>query len=218
MQKASQMKDKRQIMRYNIIIFYVKYIIRFYQFFHHKLIPLLKEENSPKVFCIGYVKTGTTSLYKALSILDYRTVQMLRGCVKPKEGWVEYIKKCKYDAYLDYPFFLSNLFKQIDKEFPNCKFILTIRDDDSWEKSYANFYHITSDKSKKEGKKGYNEHNKEVIKYFKKKPSQLLIMNIIDGDGWDKLCKFLDKPIPKKPFPHKNKGRYKRLYYTKSQE
>ena len=25
-------------------------------------------------------------------------------------------------------------------------------------------------------------------------------------DGWDPLCKFLDKPIPKEPFPYANKG------------
>jgi len=30
----------------------------------------------------------------------------------------------------------------------------------------------------------------------------LLVYSI--KDGWDPLCKFLDKPVPKKPFPHKN--------------
>jgi len=24
-------------------------------------------------------------------------------------------------------------------------------------------------------------------------------------DGWEPLCKFLDMPIPSKPFPHRNK-------------
>ena len=29
-------------------------------------------------------------------------------------------------------------------------------------------------------------------------------MNIIDGDGWEKLCKFLEIPLPKIQFPKKN--------------
>ena len=33
---------------------------------------------------------------------------------------------------------------------------------------------------------------------------QLLIFNL--ADGWEPLCKFLDKPIPIEEFPHKNKG------------
>ena len=34
-----------------------------------------------------------------------------------------------------------------------------------------------------------------------------LNMNICDnGDGWEKLCKFLDKEIPDVDFPHKNKS------------
>jgi hypothetical protein len=56
----------------------------------------------------------------------------------------------------------------------------------------------------------FEEHNKQVIEYFKNSPSQLLVMNIIEGDGWNKLCNFLNKPIPNKPFPHKNIGRYKK--------
>ena len=31
-------------------------------------------------------------------------------------------------------------------------------------------------------------------------------MNICDnGDGWEKLCKFLDKEVPNADFPHNNK-------------
>lgn len=52
--------------------------------------------------------------------------------------------------------------------------------------------------------------NNEMIQYFGNKKSQLLVMNIINGDGWNKLCFFLNKPIPNKPFPHKNIGSYKK--------
>jgi hypothetical protein len=33
---------------------------------------------------------------------------------------------------------------------------------------------------------------------------RLLVMNIIEGDGWDKLCPFLGTKIPSLPFPHEN--------------
>ncbi len=206
------MKRIRQKIRFNMIYFFARYLLRFYRYYqyvHHFFICYIKKKNNPKVFCIGYVKTSTTSLYKALSILGYRATQVLRGGKEPKEGWVEYIKKLKYDAYADYPMFEGNLFKQIDKAIPNSKFILTVRDTISWEKSFKNYYLNSSKKQKMSVLQEINNHNKKVVAYFKDKPSQLLIMNIIEGDGWDKLCKFLNKPIPIKPFPHKNKGMYK---------
>jgi len=58
--------------------------------------------------------------------------------------------------------------------------------------------------------KRYENYNKRAIEHFKERTDKLLVMNIIDGDGWDKLCNFLNKPIPNKPFPHKNIGRYKK--------
>ncbi len=40
-------------------------------------------------------------------------------------------------------------------------------------------------------------------------------MNVMNGDGWEKLCPFLRLPIPKAAFPHANKTgllpRFRRL-------
>lgn len=192
--------------RLKIKFFFARYL-RYYQFFHQLIIPFLKKKNSPKVFCVGYVKTGTTSLNKALNILGYRSVRLLNGCIEPQEGWIEYIKKCNYDAFTDYPMFEGNLFQKIDVAYPNSKFILTERDLESWKKSYQHFYQ-TSIKTVEKESKIFKNHNKIVKQYFKEKPHQLLILRISKGDGWEKLCRFLNKPIPNKPFPHKNKGKY----------
>jgi hypothetical protein len=27
-------------------------------------------------------------------------------------------------------------------------------------------------------------------------------MNLVEGDGWEKLCPFLGVPVPSVPFPH----------------
>jgi hypothetical protein len=33
-------------------------------------------------------------------------------------------------------------------------------------------------------------------------------MNFSQGDSWETLCSFLNQPIPKKAFPHSNKGKH----------
>ncbi|KAH8827550.1 P-loop containing nucleoside triphosphate hydrolase protein [Flagelloscypha sp. PMI_526] len=43
----------------------------------------------------------------------------------------------------------------------------------------------------------HTEHVKRVIP-----PDQLLIFEV--GEGWERLCQFLDVPIPKEAFPHSN--------------
>ena len=58
--------------------------------------------------------------------------------------------------------------------------------------------------------KEYEERNKEIIEYFKDKPNQLLVLDIIKGEGWENLCTFLGKDIPDVPFPHENIGKYQK--------
>ena len=45
-------------------------------------------------------------------------------------------------------------------------------------------------------------HNAAVIQLVP--PQQLLVFKV--GEGWDRLCQFLDKPVPAKPFPRENVG------------
>jgi hypothetical protein len=56
----------------------------------------------------------------------------------------------------------------------------------------------------------YDEHNNGVLEYFKDRPNDLLVLCWERGDGWEKLCKFLDVPVPAgQPIPHSNRGRYR---------
>jgi hypothetical protein len=50
-------------------------------------------------------------------------------------------------------------------------------------------------------------YNARVIDYFQGRPDKLLILNVCDGEGYDKLCPFLGLDVLNEPFPHKNKGR-----------
>lgn len=187
------------------------------QSIYNFLISFKKDKNKTKIFCIGFQKTGTTSLKKALKILGYKCYKEFNWksyWILRSKKYVEKLKKSNYDAFVDFPINSGELYKRIDVSIPKSKFILTVRDPESLKKSYQNYYkhapwtrkfNITPQIAIKSSK----DRDKEIMRYFEDKKSQLLVMNVINGDGWEKLCYFLDKPIPKKPFPHKNKGRYK---------
>ena len=110
----------------------------YYQILHQFIIPVLKKKNDQKVFCIGFWKTGTTSIYKAFTLLGYRSGRLINVGKEPKIGWIPYIKKSNYDAFTDDP--MSFIYKDLDKNFPNSKFILTERDKKSFSNSYINYF------------------------------------------------------------------------------
>jgi hypothetical protein len=55
----------------------------------------------------------------------------------------------------------------------------------------------------------YRKHNADVLAYFKNRPQDLLVMDMDlgwpkrndEGAGWYELCGFLEKPIPRMPYP-----------------
>lgn len=203
--------------RWKVGIFYMRHILRWCQYLHNFMAPPLKDDDLPRVFFIGAPKTGTTSLHKALQMLGYRAVKLLNLKGWDRHGRDQYvrdIKKWKYNVFSDFPFGYEDLYKKIDQMYPNSKFILTIRDSESLKRSNINFYKGTDWRGLSEpiekGIKEYEERNKQIIEYFKDRPSQLLVIDIIKGEGWENLCKFLDKPIPDKPFPRSNVGRYRK--------
>lgn len=50
--------------------------------------------------------------------------------------------------------------------------------------------------------RAYQRHHDDVRRYFSKRPSDLLEMNLVGGDGWETLCPFLGLDRPAAPFPH----------------
>jgi len=177
---------------------------------HHFFIPIInKQKNDPKVFVIGYWKTCTTSVFDGLKILGYRSGRLVKYVKKKKESWPEFVRRSNYDAFTDDP--MHEIYEELDKEFPNSKFILTEREIKKFIKSYRNYFEGSEfQRTPEQLVDIYNDHVNSVKKFFKGRPDQLLVMRVADGDGWEKLCKFLKKPIPDIPFPHSNKGRYKK--------
>ena len=175
-----------------------------------------------KVFCIGFQKTGTTSMERALQQLDYR-VAGLFGLLTPIEElrrtYLDIALKtaAEHDAVQDTPWPL--VYRQLDEAFPGSRFILNVRDTDSWYKSIASHFNDTpgplqqltygDDAPAPVGhearyKQVYEAHNADVLEYFKNRPNDLLVMDLQAGHGWPELCGFLGVPVPETPFYHAN--------------
>lgn len=175
-----------------------------------------------KVFGLGFHKTGTSTLASALDKLGYKVCGQQNNLAQnfvnnDIKVFIELAKD--YDAFEDDPW--HQLYKEMDKAFPNSKFILTDRDVNDWYKSCLNHFYEDSTlirdfiygdgrpKNNEENfKKVYIEHKKNVIEYFKNRPKDFLIVDFTKGERWGKICAFLEVEIPDSPFPHANKGLY----------
>jgi hypothetical protein len=165
----------------------------------------------PCVWDIGLPRTGTKTFCQALTLLGYERVRH-----NPR---FEHLANLEGASDIGCVIF----YKYIDYKHPGSKFVLCLRDIDSWldsaqficekypstDKEIAIlrrmmlYESVTFDRTKFTD--AYYRHHDDVRRYFKDRPGDLLEMNITEGDGWEKLCPFLGLPIPTQPFPHKNK-------------
>lgn len=171
-----------------------------------------------KVFCIGFHKTGTTSLERALEYLGYRVIGRKR--LKGLHHHAELLAACcdlvpRYNAFQDNPWPL--FYRELDHRFPGSKFILTVRPPEDWLRSQVKHFgdkisrmrHWIYGKGCPKGNEDvylerYNRHNAEVVEYFADRPKDLLVLDLTAGDGWTKICPFLGFPVPCVPFPRSN--------------
>ncbi len=174
-----------------------------------------------KVFGTGMQRTGTTSLARALSMLGFAT----RDCPKELFFDIDHEILETFDAFTDNP--VPLLYPRLDERHPGAKFVHTIRDEEGWLRSVKwlftagaekfnwaahdvfNRYHEelygTTEYDEDVFRERYRRHNREVLDYFADRPDDLLVLDILAGDGFEKLCPFLGVPIPDEPFPHRNK-------------
>lgn len=106
----------------------------------------VSKRNKRKVFVIGFNKTGTTTLENELKEFDYivghqRTAERLFDDVSQNkyETLIEYCKTA--EAFQDIPFSMPEVYKVLDRAFPNSLFILTVRvSPDQWFQSLLKFH------------------------------------------------------------------------------
>lgn len=200
----------------------------------------------PKIFVIGFNKTGTTSVHHALLEFD-----IIVGHQRHAERLMTDVFVEKYDRLYDYcltaeafqdvPFSKPDIFKLLDKQFPNSKFILTVRDSDKqWFNSISKFHaklwgkdgNVPTAEELKQADyvyKGYpydnmtftfgnedyynearytqiyNNHNNDVLDYFKNRPDDLLVINVSEKESYIRFCNFIGETPLRDTFEWKNK-------------
>ena len=192
-----------------------------------------------KIFGVGFHKTGTSSLHRAFGMLGYRAIHGDgTGSKHGGDEGVSLIRQIQsgdydlatlslYDAFTDNPYF--TIWRQLAEKFPEAKFILTERDEAEWLNSCVRYYRGRRTRPMREWMFGehadpsaneaaaqawltaYQNHNRSIREYFSSQPDRLLVMNVMKGDGWGKLCPFLGRAIPRAAFPHANQTKPKTL-------
>lgn len=178
-----------------------------------------------RIFGIGMHKTATTSLSRALEILGFDSAHYIsarwartivdemreKGVSRTLEG---------YYCVSDMP--IGLYFRELDRLYPGSKFILTVRDDETWLRSveahWARYY--VSDWNRDGGSHFIHraiygqqdfdpwvfldrkrEHEAAVREWFAWHPEDLLEIDVSAGMTWGPLCEFLDVPEPGVPYP-----------------
>lgn len=187
-----------------------------------------------KVFGIGLGRTGTKSLTTALQMLNINVIHYPTDETTIEEliaGKYELSLLNAYDGITDIT--VATYYPQLDKIYPDSKFILTVRDKESWLKSIEAHWRKKKELDDTPGQESktklrrmlrsavygtddfnfnaeglsyiYDLHCKNVTDYFKDRPESLLIINIPQGEGWEKLCPFFDMSVRDDPFPSINR-------------
>ncbi len=192
--------------------------------------PLLQPPDlTPKVFCIGFNKTGTSSVAKALREAGYLPFAAPRdlddtpfypavfsGNFKPLVEAARHFR-----AFKDRPWNMCGAFRALDAAFPGSQFILTVRDEEAWwrsvhrwvtvEKPYmltVYMAHLGASRFTRQAFiDGYRRHNEEIRAHFLARPN-FLEMDLGAGHGWLELCGFLGIPKSDGPFHHINQQNY----------
>lgn len=186
----------------------------------------LRPVSATKVVGIGLPKTGTTSLGYCLRRFGFKHQTYDMGlALKVKRNQIEEVlsEAERHESFEDWPWFL--LYQEFDRRFPNSKFILTLR------KDTATYVRSLQRHHEREGirtagfvkphwwdevhgmqpaewdydysARRYENHNRSVLEYFAGRVDRdLLVVCWENGDGWEKLSRFLNKRAPAEPFPH----------------
>ena len=176
--------------------------------------------DTPKLFGVGFHKTGTSSLGRALERLGFRVGGPF-GVRDPdiaRTAWPEAQRRLEaVDAVQDNPWPL--LFRELDAAVPDGRFILTVRPTDDWWGSVLSHFGGRSSPMREwiygEGhgdpvgheavyRERYERHNAEVTAWFADRPDDLLVLRLTEGEGWPELCSFLGRPVPEEDFPRVN--------------
>lgn len=187
-------------------------------------------EQHPKIFGIGFNKTGTTTLKRCYTILDLGPIAPAKGRMVGRvnrrllyhKDYRPALKMAeKFSCFEDRPWNVWQMYCHLDRRFPGSCFILTVREPEKWWRSVdrwlshtkpwmASDYrrHLQDDNLLKESMiRQYCRYNQEVRDYFADR-NDFLEIDFEKGDGWEPICDFLGCSVPAQPFPHANRQHY----------
>lgn len=179
----------------------------------------------PRVFNIGLNKTGTTSFDEAMTILGLKSLhwggpevnELVRAAHADGLPLLANLDQ-SYDAFSDIGF-LARRFRDLDRQYPGSRFVMTVRPIDDWIDSRRR--HVEKNQKMKElgeytgtflvvdpdtWRAEWVHHVTRVREYFAGR-DDFLEIDITAGSGWGPFCDLLGLPEPEEPFPWVN--RYK---------
>jgi GT2 family glycosyltransferase len=180
----------------------------------------------PRVFGLGLAKTGTSSLHAAMAHLGYRAVhhgppEMRRAIADARSEGRPMLSAVdpELDAFCDIED-VNRGYAALDRDYPGSKFILTVRDVESWVASRIR--HVEHNRALRDAGRPHGDfldvdvdgwlaereaHHAEVLAHFAGRPDDLLVIDLCAGQGWERLAPFLGwERIPERPFPWENRG------------
>jgi hypothetical protein len=187
-----------------------------------------------KIVGAGLGRTGTLSLKRALEQLGFGPCYHMEDVLAVPQrmrSWTEASQMAApdwdamfegYQACVDWP--AATYWRELAAYYPDAKVILSTRDPDRWFESvqrtifsermreqmppamtemaertiYPMFHDSIHDRAICIDT--YQQHLRSVIDHVP--PSRLLLFEV--AEGWDPLCRFLERDAPELPFPHAN--------------
>jgi glycosyltransferase involved in cell wall biosynthesis len=180
----------------------------------------------PRVFGLGLAKTGTSSLHAAMAHLGYRAVhhgppEMRRAIADARDEGRPMLSGVdpELDAFCDIED-VNRGYAALDRDYPGSKFILTVRDVESWVTSRIR--HVEHNRALRDDGRPHGDfldvdvdgwlaereaHHAAVLSHFAGRPDDLLVIDLCAGQGWERLAPFLGwERIPERPFPWENRA------------
>ena len=183
----------------------------------------------------GFGRTGTDSMRQALETIGMGPCHHMKEVNDSAEqtalwravagggaaDWQQIFSS--YQSSIDWP--SAYYWRELSATYPDAKILLTVRSAESWYDSMSKTICKVIRTSNDPQSLGVNlignqvfsgryDEREHAIAVFEKNnadvratfpPERLLVYRL--GDGWEPLCRFLDKPVPDTPFPHTNSAR-----------
>lgn len=170
------------------------------------------------IFNIAFWKSGTHSLNAALNLLGYNSIHHIDEHNKTLSEYIKHNQQQgqrlfdgidqTYNAFCDFDGYLY--YKTLYEQYPGSKFIVMLRNNQDWLNSIKthknNFVYNKDLPYLNTDWAAWKLQTLQEIQHFFADKDCILYMDINKDNCWQKLCEFLDKPVPDVEFPHNFKS------------